>query len=106
MPQPWPQESSGLGLCIPACTCIVLYMSTTKITRTRDRLSPEGYRYYVGHAQFRTRVEAVAAVEAIEARIAEAPAAEATEVARPTRYRPGAGYVLADGGYTQIFDHS
>lgn len=85
-------------------------MSTTKITRTRDPFSPEGCRYYVGHAQFRTRAEAVAAVEAIEAREA-AREALTTEVPadatpRPTRYRPGAGYVVADGGYTQIFDHA
>ena len=84
-------------------------MSTYKITRTRDPFSPEGSRYYVGHMKFRTRAEAVAALEILQAAEAERAAAAPSEDAapqRPTRYRPGAGYVLADDGYTQIFDHS
>ena len=88
-------------------------MSTTQtqITRSYNQLT-RGYTYHVGAARFRTREEAVAAAEAADAAKAarkakiDADLATVERPGTPTTYRPGAGYVVADGGHTQIFDHS
>ena len=49
--------------------------------------------------------EVVADAESVAAVAAEAAALPARP-AGPTSYRPGAGYTVADGGRSQIFDHS
>ena len=87
------------------------YMSTTKITRSYNQLT-RGYTYHVGAARFHTREEAVAAAEAADAAKAarkariDARMAGIDRPGTPTTYRPGAGYVVADGGHTQIFDNA